>query len=536
MAVNTDKMRKDRDAKKSEQGIGNWFKPKKPGEYLLYICPPPEGVDLPYTECHDHWGLGPEAKKKVACLDLNRNEILTDERVIALLESPDVIDGGCPVCESLEDASDKDRRDRGARRSFLFNVVLFGYRKEVGRGEWEEPEEMSVETYSASRTVWEAITDIFFQEGDVTDPSKAVLLRLTRTGTTMKDTRYKVSAETASLREPRNLPKALKREVLEAVEPGGKADVFKLIAASVLPRAKVEALMDGVDLEEEKEGEEKAAADKPPKCFKLDYVNDSECKKCAFRGPCSKHLGIDLYPGHELKEGDRGYEASGKKRTARDEDDEPRSTRRKPTDDEPEERNTRRKKDEDPPARRRAADDDEPPARTRKTREPEEEEEEERPRTRTKKDEEPPPRRRREEPEEPEEDPDAELKKAGFDDRQILRISDDGRAFVKKHKLKGDWVSVLKSGEVQVIQDKLPAGHALKKDEEPEEEESEERPARKKDEPAARTTTRKPPPPEEDDEPAEPDDEPAVGASDGLDLDALERELGAAAKKKTTKK
>jgi hypothetical protein len=315
MALNFDKMRKDKAEKDSQRG-GNWLNLVL-GDNRVYIggaCRPEDEIN--YLEVVVHYGVG--TKNTMAlCLD-DKNAIIHDPRVKAALKSrptPLVIDRhtDCPVCAEWNklkdgDADDKKQADSIRRNTrYLFNGIPFGTKKDTG-AEWEMPEEQKVSCLMVGIQVWEGVLGLFFEEGDVTDVDKAVLFKINKSGSCMK-TKYKVGADTETLRKPMTLSKALKRALSDAMEVGKEGDLYKVVADMAKSPAELEALLTGTEMADEDEGKEAAK----PACFGLDYINDAECGACAFRGPCTEKLGKKLHPGHELKEGDLGYVAPVKK-------------------------------------------------------------------------------------------------------------------------------------------------------------------------------------------------------------------------------
>lgn len=314
MALNFDKMRKDKADKDSQRG-GNWQN-LAVGDTRLYIagaCRPEDEVN--YLEVIVHYGVGAK-NAMVLCLD-DKNSIVHDPRVRAALASrakPLVVDRhtDCPVCAEYNRLKDGDEDDKKAAEScrrntrYVFNSVSFGTRKDTG-GAWDMPEEQKVATLMCGIQVWEGILGVFFEEGDVTDMDKAVLFKINKSGAGMK-TKYKVNPDTETLRKPMVLSKALKRAVNDAIEEGKEGDLYKVVADMAKSPEELEALLTGTEMADEGGSKEEAK----PACFGLDYTKDTECQECPWRGPCSDKVGKKLYPGHELAEGDHGYETPAK--------------------------------------------------------------------------------------------------------------------------------------------------------------------------------------------------------------------------------
>jgi len=312
MAVNVGAMRKDKEERDAAAKRGtDWFNIQA-GETLLYICPPCRDDDeLPYAQLVVHYGIGPK-NRMLPSLDTRVNKILADPRVTAVMEARDgfeVPDAStvCPISkewERLDAAGDeKAREDIKRNNRFLFNVIPIRHRK-TKTDDWEELPADKVLPMLCGKMVWEGVLEVFFEEGDITDPRKAILVRVTKTGALMA-TRYKVAADSASIREPVRLNKSQKASCREALAEGGTGDFYKMIGEMVMDAPGVERLLAGV---EEEAGEE--SVEEPPSCFGQDYEpdDDEDCGKCPFRGLCAPKCKEELGPNHALKPGDKGYE------------------------------------------------------------------------------------------------------------------------------------------------------------------------------------------------------------------------------------
>ena len=542
MGVNVDAMKKDRAKKKAESRRGgDWFRMKKPGEVLIYVG----GVtrdedDLPYLETFVHY-LGPK-RFPCACLDLATNDVLTDDRVHAYLSDGEAtVEGDCPACEEADKLWEewrnlKDKRVKketldkaynaassvSRNRKFVFNIAVMA-KRDTAEDEWDwvDKEELKLQPYSPGMQVWEQILDAFIQEGDITDPGEAIYLRLVKTGTKWHDITYKCTVYTGTVRKPfgpQKLPKTLKHQVDEKLHAEGELDLYLHVCDNVRTRADMEKLLSGIDVDEE-DGDE----DGIPTCYKLDYSDDEECKACRWRGPCAEACEVDLFPGHELKEGDEGYEADA------EEPDPPKKKRGKKKADDAKE--TKKEK----AAKKRAE------AKAKKEAEAEEKAEREAEEEAKRKAEE----EAASETSTDDEDEEEEevfvvdvLKELGYDDRQIDRMSEETEDFLFENDVPATAVSVSKDGGYVLFKHKLPEDHELY---EPEPEPEKEKPAAKKRRRRKKKTEEETPPEKGDDDSEEEseqtsgDDEESEGGDD-MGLDDLERELRASAKKGGRKK
>lgn len=267
MGVNMDAMRKDKEKRKRESSFGaDSFSPKDTGQYLLYVAPPCRDDDLPYVQCNVHYGVG-EKNRMLASLDFATNKIMADARVQEFLdkrqEDDDSFtppDGSEPCPLDLETQRRKkagDKRgfdDIKVNKRFIWNVVPMGYRKR-NTDDWEEPDELKLCTFWSGTMAWNAIMDVFLEEGDISDPTKAVLVKFTREGKGMK-TEYKATADSDTIREPMSLPKALRKLIAEELKAGGRNDLYKVAADAVEDYDTIKKMLTGVSEEEDEEWDE----------------------------------------------------------------------------------------------------------------------------------------------------------------------------------------------------------------------------------------------------------------------------------------
>lgn len=314
MAVNVGAMRKDKEARDAASKRGaDWFNIDA-GETLLYICPPCRDEDeLPYIQLVVHFGIGPK-NRMLPSLDVGINKILLDPRVIEVMQGREGFEVPnaktvCPMSkeyERLDAAGDEKARDDIKRNNrFLFNVIPIRKRKSK-TDDWEELPGDKVMPMMVGKTVWDGILEVFFEEGDITDPNKAVLIRISKEGTGMS-TRYKVAADSATIRDPYRLTKPQKAACREALKDGGSGDFYKMVGEMVVDAPTAERMIAGVEEEPEEE-----AGDTAPSCFGKDYEgDDDECGGCPWRGLCAPKCGEELSKDHALKPGDKGYEDKG---------------------------------------------------------------------------------------------------------------------------------------------------------------------------------------------------------------------------------
>lgn len=494
---------------KSEVGSrGDWFNPKDPGEYLLYLgWQAYEQDPWPFVEVWVHYGL--KGVPLTTCLDLEKNDVLTDDRVHGFLKNGEEdVQGGCPGCEFRETLTDPEKkRDVGRKRRFPMNVILMGKRDDVS-SEWDmvAKGDLKVQPFSPGYGVWSDITDIILNEGDICDPDAAVLIRLVRSGKGKNSTEYTVTAQSESIRKPVKLPSSVQDLLDEALNKGEAGDLYRRIAVDMhRTRKSVEDAMAGKKVKtQDSSGDDDG---KPPKCFRMDYTDDDDCGACPWRKPCSDHLASrgegpygddgplkpgDMFDGHlPLEEGDKGY--GGDDGGSDDDVTE--------TDEERTAREAAEKK-ATAAAKRKAT-------RERKKAEAAAKAEAERLAAEA--------AASGSEADEDDEDTDEILEGLGYDSGQLDRMTDDTAFYLVDHAIPAAACSVGKAGGHTVFPQKLPTDHALYEAPEPEPEPKRTRRRRRK--PAAEASPEPAATGGEDD-----DDDP-------LGLDDLERDLKNAAKK-----
>ena len=397
MPVDINKLKADRDRHEQESKRGGDYFNLQAGETLLYVCPPVRDDGLPYVQVVVHFGIGPKNRMAMS-LDHGINKIMKDPRVIEALEARAEADPKftvpdpkkpCPISkeyERLDAAGDKEARDSIKRNNrFMLNVIPIAHRKD-SRSEWTDLDADKVMTFMTGTQVWEGITSVFMDEGDISDPDQAVFIKVSKKGTGMT-TKYEVKADSDSLKKPVRMSKAQKAAIRAAIEEGGTGDFYTNIANLVVDAPTLERMFAGVDDDEPVDNNSK------PECFGKDYEpdDDDDCGKCKWRGACAIKLKVPLGKRHALRKGDIGYEEDeeeeepkSKRGRARDEEDEPAPKRGRARDEEDEEeeepkskrgngRTSPKDEEEEEPAPKRGS------ARGRARDEEEEEEEEEEP-------------------------------------------------------------------------------------------------------------------------------------------------------------
>lgn len=294
------------------------------GDTVIYVCQPcDDDATLPQVDLKQH--KVSQDKRPIVCLDLDKNPVLSHPRVVAYLEEDGKdIDGGCPVCEAIAAGTfEGEAKKAKAKTTSLWNFVTLKYRKDA-RMPWQDLA-FEVRQCSASYTVSDGILEMLGNEGDITDPEKAIFARVNRKGSGKMDTEYKVHADSETLRKPVRLSAGQRKIIDEALAPGGNGDLYRIVAAFTQSREEVIAALGGLEEEETKPAKKgkapvsskgpapsKAAPkgkakpehfaastqeDDPPPCYEVDCTpSDSECQACAFKEPCAEACGVEVPP------------------------------------------------------------------------------------------------------------------------------------------------------------------------------------------------------------------------------------------------
>lgn len=252
MAVDMKRMRGDYNKR---QKAGEFWNPEA-GDTILYVCPPCRPDDkyeptegLNYIPVTLHYQVG-KNNAMVPSLDPEANPILEHPYLKPFLKkAKKKLTGQCPLREWLEsdEPSEQELEDSRPQTKYLFNVVPLKHRARKG-DEWTKLEP-SVRPFLAGKQVYDGIMEVFFDEGDITEMDGAVFIKISKTGKGLK-TRYKVSADVATLKKPAKLPPALVKAINEALKEGGDCDLFRMVANMIKGPSDVEALISGVKLDE----------------------------------------------------------------------------------------------------------------------------------------------------------------------------------------------------------------------------------------------------------------------------------------------
>jgi len=297
MGLNVGKMKKYRQEK---AGGGRGFVPDE-GDTRLYLAPPQAGMDeheltdgFNFLDVGVHYGLGPTGKQGAGCLNLARNHILKHPAMLRALKEAGVdVSGGCPVCEALDGtskddpglwATDKDQAmDKRFQSRYLWKVIAVEARKKSG-DDYSPAQPDKLQPYECGKTVYEGISGVIEDNGDITDMDDAQLVKLTRTGTGIT-TKYNIGLDRAY--KPTKPQRAL---IMKGSEWDHESNLFAFAAKNTfVSRAEVEALLVGIATEESAPAD---TGDGNPECYGLMYESGSdECEKCSVVDACKVKCG-----------------------------------------------------------------------------------------------------------------------------------------------------------------------------------------------------------------------------------------------------
>lgn len=392
-----------------EQQKGGDFGNFEQGETLIYVCPPCREEDpyeptkgLVYVPITMHYRIG--AKEGVAAsLDPNENPIMKHPFVrrelkrAGKLAKIDELEGKCPIQKAIQSGKIEDPDESRAQTRYLWNFIPLQYRKSTS-DEWMKLTPKTT-TFMIGRSIYEGIMEAFFDNGDITDPNQAVLIRVLRKGMKLS-TKYTIKVAPETLKKPFVLGPKLKAAMLKDL--GGDADLFKIAAGLFKSPVEIAAMLKGlkttsdpdddVDEDEEDDEEELEKAKKSRK--KAPPADDDEDEDADDEADDEDE---DEEPAPKKKakkpvEDDEEEEEPAPKKKAKkpadddeeaDEDDEPapKKKAKKPADDEEADEDDE-DEDEEPAPKKKAKkpepeDDDEEPAPKKKAKKPAEDEDEE---------------------------------------------------------------------------------------------------------------------------------------------------------------
>jgi hypothetical protein len=288
--MDINQMKKDREAHE-----GGPYIQFKEGDTLVYLLPERTDCKVNYVELGVHWGIGPGRGQMVVCFNPRRNPILSNPKFIKHVEARGIkIPKQCPVCAKVDGENlwetDKAQASRiGFKSRYIWLVVEWSQRASA-KDDWRETSTKKVRPWMCPKQQWDQISDMFFDAGDITNPDKARLVKLTREGT--KDrTKYTAAA---ALQDPLVLSKEVRAVIAKALKDP-ELEYEYLAAQQVVPIDEITALMSGVATDDaDADAETPDGGPKVKDCFghpELYNPADPECKACEHLAKCGEACG-----------------------------------------------------------------------------------------------------------------------------------------------------------------------------------------------------------------------------------------------------
>ena len=230
MAVDMNRMKKERaeaDRKGGSSDLGTF----EQGQTLIYVCPPMyEDDPVVYLEYGQHYGLGPQGKGSVVNLDgmdLNESQLGFIKATLKKrnLTFEEVMEGAVATGAWVEKEGTQRQE---LRQQWMFNLICVAHRRN-NRKDWSDLDWVP-QIFRVSKTVYNGITDHFFDIGDISDPDAAILLIVQRDGTGIK-TEYEVKVDAETLKKPMKLSDEEWDVIDVHLQPGNKGDLYKKLAS-----------------------------------------------------------------------------------------------------------------------------------------------------------------------------------------------------------------------------------------------------------------------------------------------------------------
>ena len=248
MGVDVNKMREDAE---SHQRGGDFIQLEN-GETLVYIHPPCRDNDtfapttgLPYIPVTVHYGVG-KSKSMVVSLDKEKNPVIAHPFLKEAFKAKKIrIPEVCPMAEALASGTltDDEIDDMRPQTRFMFGMTVLGFRKD-SKSLWSMEANPKPGVYFGGKQVYDGITGVFFDYGDITDPNAAILVRLIKSGKD-RNTKYEGKVHTETAKKAMVLSKGLRAKLADAMKVGGDCDLWRIVGNFLKTPAEVEALLSG---------------------------------------------------------------------------------------------------------------------------------------------------------------------------------------------------------------------------------------------------------------------------------------------------
>ena len=286
--------------RKDRESRGGEIYTFKEGQTLVYFCPPCRDTDrLNYLEVGVHYGI---RRGPTLCLD-TRNKLFRNPTFMELLKADGLkapgFCAGCKKVDNLYRAAKSEADKKEARKfkysdRFLWNIIPMAFR--AGEGEDWKMLEPEVHPTMTGEQVWDEVTKIIVEEGNITDPQAAIFIKIGREGKDIQ-TRYTVSVDTDSIRNPKVMPKVVRARISKALVVGGSGDLYKIARQWFVTPEEMQDLLIASEFSTSQDEppapapEGRAEGGQNPECFGIDFnPADSECKACKLAARCKAEL------------------------------------------------------------------------------------------------------------------------------------------------------------------------------------------------------------------------------------------------------
>ena len=286
--VDIDAMKRDKEDHEGGKGC-NWPE----GDCTAYVLPPRGSSKVPYAEYAIH-RVGVGRGQTTVCFNPKRNPMLKNEKFIAIVNGMGIkIPKSCKICQKVEaenlwDTNEQEAMRISAKGRFVWLVIMWAKRASA-KDNWSDISPKRVKPFYCPKGQWDEICDLFCDLGDITDPSKAKLFKMTRVGAKEK-TRYSAAGDFATAATPLVLSKEVRGIVAKALTDP-ELSYEKLIADLVVSPEEIDALMQGVQTEDVAEGD---ATPEVKPCLgqkALFNPSDPECAACEYLARCRQECG-----------------------------------------------------------------------------------------------------------------------------------------------------------------------------------------------------------------------------------------------------
>lgn len=212
------------------------------GVTKLYILPPLEGADFPWTEFWMHYNINGK-KLWGSCINLNKNPIYrTPQFAEELTKRDKKLSKICYICSR----SNTIKTD--TRLQFLLPVLPLSY-KPIGSDQFYDLK-VGFNLIKAPKVIIQSLIDIIDNYGDISDPKRAVFIMVNRTGKEQQ-TKYQVMVDPETSMKPHVFSKENIEVINKTLLPGGALDPLIKLSYYYKDYDEQRMMLNGVEIEKE---------------------------------------------------------------------------------------------------------------------------------------------------------------------------------------------------------------------------------------------------------------------------------------------